>query len=72
MKQPFDPGKRIHGRVMQEALSEGLLCYPMGGTMDGVKGDHELLAPPFITEAAQLEELLHKLVVALQRALSTS
>ena len=71
-KQPFDPGQRIHARVKQEALNEGLLCYPMGGTIDGVQGDHVLLAPPFIVKQAQLEELVHKLARALQRALSTN
>jgi len=69
LKQPFDPAVRLHARVKQEALSEGLLCYPMGGTIDGVHGDHVLLAPPFIIEPAQLEELRHKLAAALQRAL---
>ena len=31
------------------ALANGLSCYPMGGTIDGLYGDHVLLAPPFIS-----------------------
>ena len=69
LKQPFDPRERIHARVKQEALNQGLLCYPMGGTIDGVRGDHVLLAPPYTIEPEQLEELWEKLAAALQRAL---
>ena len=69
LKQPYDPRERIHARVKQEALNQGLLCYPMGGTIDGVRGDHVLLAPPYTIEPEQLEELWEKLAAALQRAL---
>jgi adenosylmethionine-8-amino-7-oxononanoate aminotransferase len=58
--------------MKQEALEAGLLCYPMGGTIDGIHGDHVLLAPPFIIEPPQIEELIHKLGRALQRALVIS
>ena len=33
------------------------MVYPMGGAIDGVQGDHVLLAPPFILEESQLDEL---------------
>ena len=69
LKQPYDPARRVHARVKQEALNAGLLCYPMGGTIDGVRGDHVLLAPPYIIEPEQVEELREKLAAALQRAL---
>ena len=69
LKQPYDPARRLHARVKQEALNAGLLCYPMGGTIDGVRGDHVLLAPPYIIEPEQVEELREKLAAALQRAL---
>lgn len=65
-KAPFDPSRRVHARVKKEALKAGLLCYPMGGTIDGVKGDHVLLAPPFIAEDAQLDELVSRLGEALE------
>ncbi|MGH3465826.1 MAG: aspartate aminotransferase family protein [Kribbellaceae bacterium] len=60
-KQPFDPKLKVHARIKREALAAGLLCYPMGGTLDGQRGDHILLAPPFIVEEAQLDELVDKL-----------
>lgn len=68
-KQPFEAARRLHARVKQEALDQGLLCYPMGGTIDGMHGDHVLLAPPYIVEPQQVKELLEKLAAALQSAL---
>jgi hypothetical protein len=69
-KQPFDPKLRLHARVKAEAMRAGLLCYPMGGTLDGARGDHVLLAPPFIVEEPQLDELVDKLGRALAAALA--
>jgi adenosylmethionine-8-amino-7-oxononanoate aminotransferase len=68
-KRPFDPQRRVHARLKKEALKAGLLCYPMGGTLDGMRGDHVLLAPPFILEEPQLEELVTKLGAALDTVL---
>src|SRR5688500_18305516 len=64
-KKPFDPKLRMHARVKRKAMQAGLMCYPMGGTIDGVQGDHVLLAPPFIVEEAQLDELVDKLASAI-------
>lgn len=46
-KAVFDPALKMNGRLGQEALARGLVCYPMGGTIDGVQGDHVSLAPPY-------------------------
>jgi adenosylmethionine-8-amino-7-oxononanoate aminotransferase len=64
-KAPFDPKLRMHARVKQAAMDAGLLCYPMGGTLDGQRGDHILLAPPFIVDETQLDELVDKLGMAI-------
>ncbi len=69
-KATFDPRLRVHARVKKEAMKAGLMCYPMGGTIDGVRGDHVLLAPPFIVEEAQLDELVEKLGRAFEAALA--
>ncbi|MDH4094522.1 MAG: aspartate aminotransferase family protein [Betaproteobacteria bacterium] len=71
-KTPFDPRARIHARVKAEALKAGLLCYPMGGTIDGERGDHVLLAPPFILEERQLDELVSRLGQALDAVLRSA
>ena len=55
----------MHARVKRKALEAGLMCYPMGGAIDGVQGDHVLLAPPFIVAQSQLDELVDKLTSAI-------
>jgi adenosylmethionine-8-amino-7-oxononanoate aminotransferase len=71
-KAPFDPTLQLHSRIKAEAMRQGLLVYPMGGTVDGRSGDHVLLAPPFIVDEMQIHELVDKLVVALDAALPAS
>src|SRR5690349_13152647 len=50
-KAPFDPALKLHARIKREAMARGLMCYPMGGTIDGRQGDHVLLAPPYIVRS---------------------
>jgi adenosylmethionine-8-amino-7-oxononanoate aminotransferase len=71
-KQPFDPALRLHARIKAEAMARGLMVYPMGGTLDGRFGDHVLIAPPFITTPAQLDEIVGRLAEALEAALAAS
>jgi hypothetical protein len=70
-KQPFDPALKLHARIKKAAMEQGLMCYPMGGTVDGLAGDHILLAPPFILEETHLDEIVDKLESAVRRALSS-
>jgi adenosylmethionine-8-amino-7-oxononanoate aminotransferase len=67
-KDTFDPALRLHARVKRAALEAGLLCYPMGGTVDGVRGDHVLLAPPFIVTDDELDLLVRRLATAIDAA----
>jgi adenosylmethionine-8-amino-7-oxononanoate aminotransferase len=69
-KAPFDPGRRLAARVKAAAFEAGLICYPMAGTIDGRRGDHVLLAPPYILSDAQAGELTDKLAIAIDRALA--
>jgi adenosylmethionine-8-amino-7-oxononanoate aminotransferase len=68
-KKPFDPARNLHARVKSAAMKEGLIIYPAGGTVNGRDGDHILIAPPFIIEDGQIEELVEKLSRALETAL---
>ena len=54
-KAPFDPARKVHAAIKREAMERGLLVYPAGGTIDGVHGDHVLIAPPFIIGQAEIE-----------------
>jgi adenosylmethionine-8-amino-7-oxononanoate aminotransferase len=67
-KAPFDPTRRLHARVKAEAFQRGLMVYPMGGTIDGRRGDHVLLAPPFIVKAQEIDEIVDRLTAALDAA----
>jgi len=71
-KQPFDPKRKLHARIKKAAMANGLLVYPMGGTIDGVNGDHVLLAPPFICDVAAIDAIVERLGEALDRTLSGS
>src|SRR5689334_8811362 len=70
-KAPFDPALKLHARVKEAAFARGLGCYPAPGTLDGVRGDHILLAPPFIIAPDEIEILVNRLGAALDHALST-
>ncbi|AZO15959.1 aspartate aminotransferase family protein [Mesorhizobium sp. M2A.F.Ca.ET.043.05.1.1] len=68
-KQPFDPKRKLHGRIKKAAMANGLLVYPMGGTIDGAVGDHVLLAPPFICDVAAIDAIVERLGDAIGEAL---
>jgi len=67
-KEPFDPKRATHRRVKIEAFTRGLLVYPMGGTIDGIRGDHILLAPPFIATDAEVDVIVERLKEAVDAA----
>ncbi|MBC7860830.1 MAG: aminotransferase class III-fold pyridoxal phosphate-dependent enzyme, partial [Burkholderiaceae bacterium] len=69
-KRPFDPDCKLHAAVKAQAMANGLVVYPMGGTIDGRRGDHILLAPPFIASEADLSEIVSRLADALASALA--
>jgi len=65
-KRPFDPAHKLNARIKAHAMERGLMVYPMGGTIDGVQGDHVLLAPPFIATEADLDEIVGRLAGAIE------
>jgi adenosylmethionine-8-amino-7-oxononanoate aminotransferase len=69
-KQPFDPALKLHARVKQAAFDRGLGCYPSGGTVDGVRGDHILLAPPYIVSDDEIDMIVTRLGAAIDDALT--
>ncbi|MGE8149659.1 aspartate aminotransferase family protein [Pseudomonas vancouverensis] len=69
--QPFAPQLRLHAKIKQTAQDLGLLCYPGGGTIDGINGDHVLLAPPYNSTPEQLAFAADTLAVALDECLDT-
>lgn len=70
-RKPFDASLKLHARLKKAAMAEGLMCYPMGGTLDGRQGDHILLAPPFILQESHLDEITTKLGRAIDTTLAS-
>lgn len=69
-KGAFDPSLRLNALIKRNAMERGLICYPAGGTIDGSRGDHILLAPPYIISNDQIEELVDKLVGAIDQSIT--
>ncbi|MGE0850169.1 MAG: aspartate aminotransferase family protein [Hyphomicrobiaceae bacterium] len=70
-KATFDPRHKLHARIKQEAMARGLMVYPMGGTIDGVHGDHVLLAPPFIATASDIDVIVERLGDSVDAAIAS-
>jgi len=66
-RQPFPPEKEAHNLLTDEAAAEGLVIYPRR-PINGLNGDHVLVAPPLIITEEQVAELLLRLDKALGRA----
>ena len=60
-KEPLNPNFNLPEQIRHTAMQHGLLCYPMGGTIDGRRGHHVLLAPPFIINDAESELIVERL-----------
>jgi adenosylmethionine-8-amino-7-oxononanoate aminotransferase len=70
-REPFPKEQNIAERIRQAALDQNVLTYPTQGCVDGINGDHILLAPPFIIsqpESVQIASALHS---ALQKVFPT-
>jgi adenosylmethionine-8-amino-7-oxononanoate aminotransferase len=65
----FDPALKLNQKIKAEAFANGLGCYPGGGTVDGVRGDHVLLAPPYIASADEIDLIVDKLGTAVDNVL---
>lgn len=69
-KTPFDPAVKLNAKIKREAMARGLMVYPMGGTIDGLAGDHVLIAPPFISEPHHIDAIVERLGDAVDAALA--
>ena len=71
-KAPFDPSLQIHAVLKKTAMKNGLLCYPMGGTIDGKRGDHVVLAPPYIATLDELQQIASRLATSVNEVLKSA
>lgn len=64
-KEPYAPDLKLHQRIRDTAFENGLICYPMGGNIDGIRGDVVIISPPYIATEAELAEIVDKLATSL-------
>ncbi len=67
-KKPFAPDLNFAGRVASAALKRGLLVYPIQGCVDGISGDHLLIAPPAVITAEQIDWAVQQLRESIEEA----
>jgi adenosylmethionine-8-amino-7-oxononanoate aminotransferase len=61
---PFPRKAKVAERFTEAAQRAGLVVWPNTGHVDGTDGDLIMLAPPFIIEPAQIDELVTRFRVA--------
>ena len=71
-KTPFPAALQLYMRVRQQAKDNGLICYPVGGNVDGVNGDVVILAPPYNATDAELDEIVTKMAKSVKQVLAAS
>ena len=69
-KEPYDCGLQLFARVRDRSFENGLICYPSGGNVDGVKGDQIILAPPYNATKSELGEIVDKLATSLTQVMA--
>jgi len=69
-KKPFDGSLKLYMHIRQQALENGLICYPVGGNVDGINGDVVILAPPYNSSDAELEEMVGKMAKSIRQVLA--
>ncbi len=59
-KQPFASDRKLFMKIRAQAMQNGLICYPVGGNVDGVNGDIVIFAPPYNCSDDELAEIVDK------------
>jgi len=68
-KRPFDAEKKLFMKIRAQAFDNGLICYPVGGNVDGINGDVVILAPPYNATDAELAEIVEKTAASVRQVL---
>jgi len=68
-KQPFDASIHLGQKIADEAFRLGLVIYPGAGSVDGVRGDHVMIGPPFCIDGEESMQLVKLLGEAIQASI---
>ncbi len=71
-KKPFPAEMKLYLQIRAQAFENGLICYPVGGNVDGVNGDAVILAPPYNATDAELAEIVDKMAHSVKQVLKRS
>jgi adenosylmethionine-8-amino-7-oxononanoate aminotransferase len=63
-REPFPKEMSVAEKIRQAALTKNVLTYPSQGCVDGMRGDHILLAPPFTISAEECSQIAQALQFA--------
>ncbi|MBI1171001.1 aspartate aminotransferase family protein [bacterium] len=69
-KRPFEAHRKLFLKIRAQAMQNGLICYPVGGNVDGVQGDIVILAPPYNCTDAELTEIVEKCATSIRQVLT--
>jgi hypothetical protein len=69
-KEPFPAELQLFARIRDIAFEDGLICYPVGGNVDGVRGDFAIISPPYNASDSELTEIVEKFASAARKALA--
>ena len=69
-REPFAPERRMFERIMKTGFDRGLIVYPTGGNVDGVKGDQVIVSPPYNATRAELDEIVALLTETIDLAVA--
>jgi hypothetical protein len=70
-KEPFPAEQQLFARIRRTAFDDGLICYPVGGNVDGTNGDIVIIAPPYNATDDELAEITDKFAGAVRKALDS-
>jgi adenosylmethionine-8-amino-7-oxononanoate aminotransferase len=68
-KTPFDPALVVYQRLRDRCFANGLICYPVGGNVDGKAGDIAIISPPYIASREQLGSIVEILKASLDQVI---
>lgn len=69
-KTPFPAERKLFMKIRAQAMQNGLICYPVGGNVDGHRGDIVILAPPYTCTDAELDEITDKAARSIRQVLA--
>jgi adenosylmethionine-8-amino-7-oxononanoate aminotransferase len=69
-KEPYPRDRMVYQQVLRQTFENGLICYPVGGNVDGKRGDIVILSPPYIATREELVEIVEKLAKSLGQVMA--